>query len=284
MLGSDAVTLTAHTIPSGETRSIPIDLHHIRSTSPKEVYHSNGSLSFSTRSRLAQYGGEFLKKFRSHLSYALSHPDNLASTSIPFTNYSAAPILIEPGDVFKVMKKQGPPLTGSDLLDHIESGEIEIGGQEGTDWWLAKDKYQVAIGVGMFVRQPETWIPQRDTPLCIQGGTTQTFREELAKYLQPVLPEDPAHITISETHRPLYTSEHLIAFLDQHTTAVAPEGVRIANEGQINAPALYGGYPRNPWPIRTELRRAPEQRQSTNNGLHRTAVIATFYPVLNPAF
>jgi hypothetical protein len=135
--------------------------------------------------------------------------------------------------------------------------------------------------VGLYVQEPQKWIPQRDTPIRPTGPTTQTFRAEMASHFEPILPGDKPPIRISQTQGTLFTSPVLIAFLNQDTVAVAPPGVRIANRQQINSPALYGSYPGEPWPIRTELLSVPAELNGHRETLPRIAVVATFHPVLN---
>lgn len=279
-LGNDLTTPSLLEIPANSSRLVTVDL------TPAQNFprvDDPSTVILSTRSRYAQLGGEFSTATHMQIGLSLAEPDRATTTHLRFDNHAHAPIELKPGDVCKVMTRQGPPLSGDELMGLISNGEITMGGTQGQDWWIAAATDGTPMGVGMFVRQPETWIPPRRTPVRPKGETTKDFRAEMTKHLQPIGPRDSARVRISETHHPLYTSPQLIAFFDRQTRVADVPGVQIANSHQINAPALYGGYPRTPWPLRTELLSTRTERNGHNPTLPKKAVVATFYHVLNPA-
>lgn len=278
-LGPEVKTPKNLEIPAASSRLIPVDLISARHTIPEQVIFSPTVIS--TRSRYAQLGGEFPNSVNIQIGKYLQSDLIPEDAYVPFINYSRAPILLEKGDVFRLMQRQGPPITG-DALEHlIATEEIVMGGNQNEDWWPAKNANGKTVGVGLYITEPEEWLPPSKKPIIPQGATTETFREEMTKHLRTIQPGDKPLVRISDTNE-LFTSSNIMAFIEQRYDCVHPSDTRIVNPQHINSPALYGGYPPEPWRIRTETLSTYEELQQLNGLLPRKAIVVSFYPVINP--
>lgn len=249
---------------------------------PDNIIFDSYTTVISTRSRYAQFGGEFPESSNVLLATELQDKKT-ASVGLPFINHSEAPILLQEGDVCRLMSRVKPYISGFPLLTLMEEGLIEMGGEEEKDWWIAKGSDGIPMGVGLYITEPEEWIPPSDKPVMTAGETTRSFRVDMTQYLRPIEHTDKPTIRISQTKGTLFTASEIMAFLEEGIETREMPGTRIANRQQINAPALYGAYPATPWHIRTETLSTKDEINTSMHGkLPRKAVVATFYSVINP--
>lgn len=280
-LGPEVRTMRPHLIEAESSGHVPVDITSVRDAIPEYIVFDATTAITSTRSRYAQFGVEVLHDANARMARYVSSDYNQRVGFLPLKNHSQSPVLLERGSTCRLMRREGPPLTDDILLNLMAKGEIMAGGEEGTDWWPAKNRAGEIIGLGLYIQGPEEYLPPRERPLRIKGATTETFREELKKHQKVIKPGDKPGIRIGELNE-LYTSPAYMGFIDQTIDAVPPLGTWIANNWQINAPALYGGYPPKPWRIRTETRSTPAELHANGHRASRKAIVVSFYPVINP--
>jgi hypothetical protein len=250
-----------------------------------QIVFNAATTRLSTRSKIAQKGAEVPRYANLLLGKHLENPTCSPTIELPIINWSSRPIELPEfpgGEIFRTMKREGPAISGATLEDLLANGKIMPGGKENIHWWVARNEDDKAVGIGLYIKTPEQWLSPCTTPVRTFSETTDGFREEMRNYYRDISASDKATIRIGETQGTLLTTGDYMAFLDPNTTCVAPEGVRIMNPQQINAPALYGGYPRDAWPIRTELLSTAEELLHFGNGSYQKAIVATFFHVVNP--
>jgi hypothetical protein len=280
-LGPEATIHREYRIPAQTRQLIEVKIEPVNDL--RVVFDAN-TTRISTRSKVAQKGGEVPINANPLLGKHLKNSTGPLTLELPFINWSSRPIELPElpgGEIFRAMRREGPAISGAILENLLAGGKIMPGGKENVDWWVAKNEYEEAVGIGLYIKTPEQWLPPSTIPLRTTSETTGGFREEMRSHFKDIREIDNAIIRISETHNTLLTTEDYMAFLDPDTTAVAPAGVRIMNPQQINAPALYGGYPREAWPIRTELISTADDLGLSSRA-YQKAIVATFFHVANP--
>jgi hypothetical protein len=278
-LGPEAKIKRSRLIQTESSALIPVYVE--RSSIPEHIIFDPATTKTSMRSRLAQLGLDSQHNINTVLGAHLQKNGEANGIPLSFINYSQAPILVEKGDIFRLMRRQGPPITGAALIELFANGQIMMGGDEGNDWWIAEDSNRNPIGLGLYIENPEEWIYPSKRPIVPQGATTETFRQEMKKHLHPIKSGDKPNIRISQTTS-LFTTPEYMAFIEPIDISVPPPNTRIANPQHLNAPALYGGYPSEPWNIRTETRSTLVEQYTDWKKLPRKAIVVSFYPVINP--
>lgn len=275
-LGPHIATEKPVKISSGDLTLVRINgLDDLRRQIPPSY---RNSLETTMRSRYAQLGGEFLPMTGKLLKDALEDSRAPNSVSLPFVNHSQAPLVIDPGEICRVYSRNGPPIMGEQLERLINEGKIRLSGDRGQDWWVAKDKDNRPIGVGMLLDPNELWIPPRSEPVRPNGATTTTFRKDLRDSMEEIEPGNPAVIRIGETLSDLGFAEDLVALIDKDVIETTdPSTLRLANPAHIACRVLYGGYPKKDWPIKFETLSTLDERHRMPTDRHPKIGVVTFY-------
>ncbi|HSX09376.1 MAG TPA: hypothetical protein VLF93_04430 [Candidatus Saccharimonadales bacterium] len=276
-IGKDIVSTETTVIPRQWGNVVPVDLAAARSSVPDTIQKGDGEFFVSTRSAWAQLGVEVPRSSGIKVNGFIRRP-KIATIKLPLENHSLAPIEVEQGGVGRLLYRNGPPLRGNILRDLQDQGEITLGGDKDS-WWTATHHGET-IGIGMYLDPVETWIRPQTEPIRKHGETTETFREEMKKYLVPIGQGDQPSIRIGHTASTLFTQEGYIALIEPSIRYDPREETRVANMQHINSPALYPAYPAKPWHIRTETLSTPKELNPTTEQLPRKAIIVTFYPTI----
>ncbi len=276
-IGRDVHLTRSYTVEPRSMLEVSVDVGRIRRENPPSCYE-HPDLWSSTRSHLAQRGGEFPVEIDETLKEALKD-EKVDTVEVPFLNHSYVSIPLDKnkGGVFRVLAGQGPSLIGQRLNKALTTGEIYVTGKKEKDWWLVHNERE-PVGIGLYITN-EQWLPPTVKSIKSTGETTKTFRDDMSEHLEAIEEGDLAIIKIGHTVD-LYSDSYL-AVIDPSINGINRANTRNVTSRHINSRALYPGYPPEPWRIKTETLSGPDELPHRTD-LPQRAIIVSFHPIRNP--
>lgn len=254
-MGKDIDALDTVVIQPGKTAFVPVDLTTLTIMSEQLAGWQLAQMEAHTRSRYMQMGIEVHENASQRIKAALDAHQTQAEVLVQ--NHFPSEFTLRPGGLFQPFLLGKSRVTGEELVELHESGDLTIRGEEGSDWnWRYKECTRKSphdiVGIDFALKDERFWLPKGAATI---DPYARDYRKQIDAQLEQVPNGEIPNIWIGETRASLLLNPKV-------------HGV-IRDRNHFNSPLIKGGQTN--WNVRVEMRGDPSQVKKVSFDFARPA-------------